>query len=156
MGFAVREMVSGDCEKVVDFCQRHDPAAPRPETLRDQLSQCQRRWPGLSLLAFRDGRLVGVLLCTRRAPADRLHRLVVDPDAADADLGRELIDRALGKLESRGVACCRLQWGGGDLAAQLVDSRRWEPACDRETADSPPPDPAASDPEADQTAPTAA
>jgi hypothetical protein len=91
-------------------------------------------WP-LSLLAKQGGSIVAVALCCRNGSEHRLD-VVLDRTAQDpADLARLLVDKALLKVQARGIHKCAIR-----VLADEPDALLWADAAWTGTPEAPPQD----------------
>ena len=79
-------------------------AADRPENLARYLD----RNPGLSLVAVKDGRLIGAVLCGHDGRRGYIHHLAVAPGSRRKGIGKVLVDRCLENLAVEKIGKCHL------------------------------------------------
>ncbi len=64
---------------------------------------------GLSVVARRDGNIVGAVLCRRDGNRGCINELAIEPSHRDSDLPRSLFDKAMRKLTSQGIHRLNIQ-----------------------------------------------
>ncbi|MBN1531173.1 MAG: GNAT family N-acetyltransferase [Spirochaetes bacterium] len=79
-----------------------------PADERGQIALFLRRNPGLSLVALRDDRVVGTVLCGHDGRRGFLYHLYVLPEHRRRGVGRMLADRAIRGLRGAGVTRCHI------------------------------------------------
>jgi ribosomal protein S18 acetylase RimI-like enzyme len=96
MGVEIREMVLADYEAVVALWRSTPGVDIRPVTdSRDGIERLLARNPGLSVVAFDDGNLVGCALASHDGRRGFLQHVVVAPASRGQGLARAMIDRCL-------------------------------------------------------------
>ena len=66
------------------------------------------RNPGMSLIARNEDDIVGAILCGHDGRRGYIHHLAVLPDYRRLGIGRVLVDKCLGILQSAGIQKCHL------------------------------------------------
>lgn len=64
--------------------------------------------PGLSLVAEKEGQIIGTILCGQDGRRGYLYHLTIRKEERRMGLGRRLIDRALERLKALGINKCHL------------------------------------------------
>ena len=75
---------------------------------RDGVARYLRRNAGLSLVARRDGALVGTLLCGHDGRRGYVHHLAVRDDCRRRGIARALLARGLAALQAEGIVKCNI------------------------------------------------
>ncbi len=130
----------GDGNLVVELLDMYSreplgQAGPLPEDVRRRLVPGLRQHPGTTvLLAFEDGRAVGVAVCFvgfstfRARPLLNIHDLAVCPEARGRGVGRALLQAA--EREAIGRNCCKMTLevrGDNHIARRLYTSFGFNP-----------------------------
>ena len=99
MGVEIREMVLADYEAVAALWRSTPGVDIRPVTdSQDGIERLLARNPGLSVVAFDDGNLVGCALASHDGRRGFLQHVVVAPASRGQGLARAMIDRCLEAL----------------------------------------------------------
>jgi ribosomal protein S18 acetylase RimI-like enzyme len=75
---------------------------------REGIAIFLQRNPGLSLVAWVQGEIVGTLLCGHDGRRGYLHHLAVTPACRGQGLGRRLVETCLIRLAERGIQKCHV------------------------------------------------
>lgn len=121
MPIDVREISADDFDKLLSLLKA---GGEQSITDREALTRFMHPELGLSLLASENGAPAGAVICGRRDGGIVLRLLIADGRKRD-DLGRLLIDKALGKLASRGLHTCHIRLEGEDDGRSLWDAVSW-------------------------------
>jgi putative acetyltransferase len=78
--------------------------ADEPEPLRLYLE----RNPGMSLVAERESRIVGAVLCGHDGRRGYLHHLAILPECRGQGIGSNLVDQCINKLQAVGIQKCHI------------------------------------------------
>ncbi len=98
-----------------------------PEPLRRLLL----RNPGLSLVARRQGRLVGAVLCSHDGRRGMINHLAVASDCRNQGIGSTLLDRCLASLEAEHISRCNLLvYASNEAARRLYARLHWRERTD--------------------------
>ena len=98
-----------------------------PEDEPVALDNFLARNPGLSYVAVDDGRVVGTVLCGHDGRRGYIHHIAVAAAYRRRSLASELLDRALAKLQSNGIAKCHALVFRDNPYGELFWSRKgWE------------------------------
>jgi putative acetyltransferase len=76
------------------------------------------RNPGLSLLAWSQGRLIGTVLCGHDGRRGYLHHLAVIPEYRGQGLGKRLVEVCLARLAAAGIQKCHAFVHAGNKSGQ--------------------------------------
>lgn len=108
MTLTIKPMTDDSYEQVIALWQSAEGVglseADSPEAIAAYLA----RNPGLSLVAWQDGRLVGAVLCGHDGRRGYIHHLAVRPGARRQGIGRQLVRQCLAGLRRQGIQKCHL------------------------------------------------
>jgi ribosomal protein S18 acetylase RimI-like enzyme len=115
----ITEMTTEDYGQVHDLWQRSGGVGLHEDT--DSLRGIERylgRNPGLSFVARDGGRIVGAVLCGHDGRRGYLHHLAVAPERRRNGVGRDLVRRALVRLQAIDIRKCHIFVFEDNLPAQ--------------------------------------
>lgn len=96
-------MTMADYDAVLALMRASPGVAVRAADSPAAIARYLARNPGLSLVAERDGRVVGCLFCGHDGRRGSLHHLAVAGDCRRQGIGGELVARALDGLAAEGI-----------------------------------------------------
>ncbi len=108
MSLLIREMIPDDYEPVIALWQGCEGIGLSSADEREPISRYLAHNPGMSFVAFLDGRLVGAVLCGHDGRRGYLHHLAVDPAMRGQGIGRALSERCLAALARAGIHKCHI------------------------------------------------
>lgn len=110
MPIEIAELTTEQLPAVRQLCESIDPQGS-PVT-----------HPDLALAARDGNTLVGVLLCERNAAGVPTHRVILSPDHQNTGLIHNLLNRAMAKLQGKGVHKYRIE---SEVSHQEESSPLW-------------------------------
>jgi ribosomal protein S18 acetylase RimI-like enzyme len=104
----IRCMTIEDYAEAFDLWQNTENVALSDTDARRPLGRFLDRNPGLSQVAHRDGKLIGVILCSHDGRRGYLHHLAVDRRYRRQGIGSALVQRCLVALAQEGIVKCNI------------------------------------------------
>ncbi|MEX2215742.1 MAG: hypothetical protein WD768_16645 [Phycisphaeraceae bacterium] len=121
MSLFIRQCIPADRDSAAAFLQSQAAGVSAPPIDIAKLDLQS------SLIATDGENIVGIALCIRFDPASESRQLSVIIRDDDADLLRTLVDKAMGKLASRGLHKCKVICVDGKEPAELWGASQWPP-----------------------------
>ncbi len=106
--FIVREMRLEDYLVVIDFWRQTPGLRLSEVDSKEKLDLFLQRNEGFSFVAESAGQLVGTILCGHDGRRGFLYHLAVHTKHRRQGLGRQLVDRCIGRLAANGIDKCHL------------------------------------------------
>ena len=97
-----------DFDAVIALWRRTEGVGLNESDTRPAIAAFLRRNPGLSLVAKKDGRIIGAVLCGHDGRRGYLHHLVVSKCHRCRGIGRQLVNACLAKLRKAGIPKCNI------------------------------------------------
>jgi ribosomal protein S18 acetylase RimI-like enzyme len=104
----IRHMTIEDYDEAFELWQNTENVALSDTDTREPLERFLDRNPGLSLVARRDSKLVGAILCSHDGRRGYLHHLAVDRRYRRQGIGSALVQRCLAALAQEGIVKCNI------------------------------------------------
>ncbi len=104
----IRPFELTDHAAAVDLWQATEGIGLSTSDSRDHMAAYLARNPGMSFVAYRNGVLIGAVLCGTDGRRGYLHHLAVDKRFRGRGLGRQLVARCLQALRGAGLPKCHL------------------------------------------------
>jgi len=101
-------MRSGDYPEVRVLWEKADGVGLGESDTPEAIAIYLERNPDLSLVALRQGRLVGAVLCGHDGRRGYLHHLAVEAAARKQGIGRALVEACLANLDRCGIPKCNI------------------------------------------------
>ena len=122
----IRAMTIDDYPCVIGLWRETEFMLLREADSRDSIGRYLERNPGLSFVAFEEGRLVGAVLAGTDGRRGYLQHLSVAADKRGCGLGRELVKRVTDALYKQGIVKTHLfVQEGNDQARAFYDRLGW-------------------------------
>lgn len=100
----IREMSINDYEQVYDLWGRIKGFAIRSiDDSREGIARFLHRNPTTSVVALKDGKIVGAILCGHDGRRGCLYHVCVDPDYRRQGIGKEMVSFCLAALKKEGI-----------------------------------------------------
>ena len=107
-GTSVRLFRIGDFDAVLALWRRTEGVGLNASDTRPAIAAFLRRNPGLSLIAKKNGRIIGAVLCGHDGRRGYLHHLAVSKRCRGLGIGRQLVEACLAKLRRAGISKCNI------------------------------------------------
>jgi ribosomal protein S18 acetylase RimI-like enzyme len=104
----VREFTSADYDLVIRLWQSSDGVTLRDVDARTPLTRYLEQHRGLSFVAVDGNAIVGAVLCGTDGRRGSLQHLAVAPGHRRRGIGRDLAERCVAALSTRGIDKCHL------------------------------------------------
>jgi ribosomal protein S18 acetylase RimI-like enzyme len=104
----IREMTLREYDDILALWQASGGIGLSDSDSRESLAGFLRRNPGLSLVAWADGQLVGAVLCGQDGRRGYIHHLAVRRSHRRRGVGRALAEGCLSALRAVGIDKCHL------------------------------------------------
>jgi ribosomal protein S18 acetylase RimI-like enzyme len=108
MGVQIAEMQPDDYEEVVALWQDSEGVGLNDADSKENVIAYLARNPGLSLVARKDGKLIGAVLCGHDGRRGYLHHLAVARPHRKQGIGHFLVDGCLTRLAAIGIRKCNI------------------------------------------------
>jgi putative acetyltransferase len=108
MTLTIRPMTPESYDQIIALWQSAEGVGLSEADSPEAIGQYLARNPGLSLVAWQDGRLVGAVLCGHDGRRGYIHHLAVRPEARRQGIGRRLVQECLAGLRRQGIQKCHL------------------------------------------------
>jgi len=106
--FVIRAMTIVDHPALLALWSQTEGIVLTDTDEREPMRRFLDRNPGLSLVAERDGALVGAVLCSHDGRRGYLHHLAVAPEFRRQGLGSALVQSCLSRLQREGIGKCNI------------------------------------------------
>ena len=107
-GTIVRSFRVEDYDAVIALWRRTEGVGLNESDTRRAIAAFLRRNPRLSLVAEKDGQIIGAVLCGHDGRRGYLHHLAVSKRYRRRGIGRQLVDACLAKLRKAGISKCNI------------------------------------------------
>ncbi len=97
-----------DFDAVIALWRRTEGVGLNESDTRRAITAFLRRNPCLSLVAEKDGRIIGAVLCGHEGRRGYLHHLAVSKRHRRRGIGRQLVNACLAKLRKAGIQKCNI------------------------------------------------
>ena len=97
-----------DFDAVIALWRRTEGVGLNESDTRPAIAAFLRRNPRLSLVAEKDGRIIGAVLCGHDGRRGYLHHLAVSKRHRCRGIGRQLVNACLAKLRKAGIQKCNI------------------------------------------------
>ncbi|ACB85959.1 GNAT family N-acetyltransferase [Natranaerobius thermophilus] len=104
----IREMTLNDHEEAVTIWENAEGISVTKSDSRDNIFRFLQRNPGLSLVAEKEGRVLGTVMGGHDGRRGYLHHLAVIPEFRGTGLAKWLVDECLERLREEGIEKCHL------------------------------------------------
>ena len=104
----IHEMAIEDYEKIYTLWEMSDNIGLSKADSRHSIGKFLERNPGMSFTAWKEGKLVGTVLCGHDGRRGYIHHLMVHPDHRRQGLGQSLVSRCMFALTRIGIQKCHL------------------------------------------------
>src|SRR5262249_7071962 len=104
----ITEMTLADYDAAYQLWQMTEGMGLSEADSRESIAAFLERNPGLSLVAWVRGEIVGTLLCGHDGRRGYLHHLAVTPTFRGQGIGTSLVKTCLGRLAERGLRKCHV------------------------------------------------
>ena len=104
----VRHFRMEDYDGVIALWRRAEGVGLNESDTRRAIAAYLRRNPKLSLIAVKNGRIIGAVLCGHDGRRGYLHHLAVSKRHRYRGLGRRLVNACLTKLRKAGIQKCNI------------------------------------------------
>jgi putative acetyltransferase len=104
----VRHFRVKDFDAVLALWRRTEGVGLNESDTRRAIAAYLRRNPRLSLVAEKDGRIIGAVLCGHDGRRGYLHHLAVSKRHRCRGIGRQLVNACLAKLRKAGIQKCNI------------------------------------------------
>jgi putative acetyltransferase len=108
MNFEIAAMQPADYDDAIALWRRTDGLGLSDADSRENIAMFLARNPGLSLLARRNGTVVGAVLCGHDGRRGYLHHLAVAEEHRKSGIGSALVERSLRALAAVGIHKCHI------------------------------------------------
>ena len=155
MPVELSELRPNDYDEIIVLWKRTDNRTLDDDTLASLHSGSHPFNSVLSLVAREQGEMIGAILCEMRGSEGCLHHMAIRQTHLDTGLSKLLVDKALLKLNARGIHRCRIRLAQGTQPKPFWDATRWVDFHDTSEEQAPAPaqlataladDPSATDP----------
>lgn len=107
-GAIVRHFRVEDYDAVVALWRRTEGVGLSESDTRSAVAAYLRRNPRLSFIAWKDGRIIGAVLCGHDGRRGYLHHLAVAKRHRRRGIGRQLVNACLSQLRALGIHKCNI------------------------------------------------
>jgi len=107
-GTIVRHFRIEDFDAVIALWRRTEGVGLNESDTRPAIAAYLRRNPHLSLVAEKNGRIIGAVLCGHDGRRGYLHHLAVSKRHRCRGIGRQLVNACLAKLRNAGIQKCNI------------------------------------------------
>jgi putative acetyltransferase len=107
-GTIVRSFRVEDYDAVIALWRRTEGVGLNESDTRRAIAAFLRRNPRLSLVAEKDGQIIGAVLCGHDGRRGYLHHLAVSKRHRCRGIGRQLVNACLTKLRKAGISKCNI------------------------------------------------
>ena len=116
--FDLRPMTAEDIPDALTLWSGMPGLSLFPCDSREGLSRYLKRNPGLSVVARRDGRLVGAALAGHDGRRGFLHHVAVTPDFRRRGVGRAMVEWCVNAVAAEGIGRCLILVNAGNDEAK--------------------------------------
>ncbi len=104
----IHEMTIEDYPEVYKLWQMSDKIGLSKADSEHSIRLFLERNPGMSFTAWKEGKLVGTVLCGHDGRRGYIHHLIVHPDYRREGIGQSLVSRTMFALTRIGIQKCHL------------------------------------------------
>ena len=104
----IRSLRIEDYDAVIALWRRTEGVGLNESDTRPAIAAYLRRNPHLSLVAEKNGRIIGAVLCGHDGRRGYLHHLAVSKRHRCRGIGRQLVNTCLAKLRKAGIQKCNI------------------------------------------------
>ena len=127
MGLVIHEMDIHDYEKIYKLWEMSENIGLSKADSRHGISTFLNRNPGMSYVAWEDGKIVGTVLCGHDGRRGYIHHLMVHPDHRRQGIGQSLVSRCMFALTRIGIQKCHLFiYEGNEGGIKFWESLGWQ------------------------------
>jgi N-acetylglutamate synthase len=108
MVITIQPFVIETYEEVLALWQKSEGIGLSGADSLENIRSYLERNPGLSFVAFKEGRIVGAVLAGHDGRRGYIHHLAVNPEWRRRGIGRRLVERCLQILQGDGIQKCHL------------------------------------------------
>jgi ribosomal protein S18 acetylase RimI-like enzyme len=108
MTINIHEMNIDDYEAIYSLWGKSDNIGLSKADSRPSIKKFLERNPGMSFTAWKEGKLIGSVLCGHDGRRGYIHHLMVHPDYRRQGLGQSLVSRCMFALTRIGIQKCHL------------------------------------------------
>ena len=127
MGLVIHEMDIHDYEKIYQLWEMSENIGLSKADSRHGISTFLNRNPGMSYVAWEDGKIVGTVLCGHDGRRGYIHHLMVHPDHRRQGIGQSLVSRCMFALTRIGIQKCHLFiYEGNEGGIKFWESLGWQ------------------------------
>jgi len=108
MTINIHEMNIDDYEAIYTLWKKSDNIGLSKVDSHQSIKIFLERNPGMSYTAWKEGKLVGTVLCGHDGRRGYIHHLMVHPDYRRQGLGQSLVNRCMFALTRIGIQKCHL------------------------------------------------
>lgn len=128
MSMVIHEMSIRDYEKVYQLWERSENIGLSKADSHHGIETFLERNPGMSYVAWEDGKIVGTVLCGHDGRRGYIHHLMVHPDHRREGIGQSLVSRCMFALTRIGIQKCHLfVYEGNQGGIKFWESLGWTP-----------------------------
>ena len=126
MGLVIHEMDIHDYERIYKLWEMSENIGLSKADSRHGISTFLNRNPGMSYVAWENGKIVGTVLCGHDGRRGYIHHLVVHPDHRRQGIGQSLVSRCMFALTRIGIQKCHLFiYEGNEGGIKFWESLGW-------------------------------
>lgn len=127
MEYEISEMSIEDYDEAMALWEETEGIGLRDSDNRVGIEYFLRRNPGMSLVARKDQRIIGTLLCGQDGRRGYLYHLSVVPSQRLQGIGKALVERCLSQLRAEGIQKCHIfVFIDNEEGHQFWKRMRWE------------------------------
>lgn len=108
MDYAIRTMGIEDYDTVMALWRKTDGIVLSDTDERESLQSFLNRNPGLSLVAYSRGGIVGAVLCSQDGRRGYMHHLATSKEFRRKGIGSALVKESLSRLKRAGIRKCNV------------------------------------------------
>jgi ribosomal protein S18 acetylase RimI-like enzyme len=131
MPFSLTEMQSDDYDAVLALWRASEGVGLTASDSREAVHSFLARNPGLSFVAWHDGRIIGAVLCGHDGRRGYLYHLAVACEYRKQGLARAIVDTCLSRLETSGIQKATIfVYGHNDIGNRFWRKVGWKDRTD--------------------------
>jgi N-acetylglutamate synthase len=108
MTINIHEMSIDDYQEIYSLWEKSDHIGLSNADSHHSIEKFLERNPGMSYTAWKEGKLIGTVLCGHDGRRGYIHHLMVHPDYRRQGLGQSLVSRCMFALTRIGIQKCHL------------------------------------------------
>jgi ribosomal protein S18 acetylase RimI-like enzyme len=118
--YIIGNMTLADYDHVIAFWEKQTGVGLNESDSRDGIATFLQRNPGMSLVVWDRGEVIGAVLCGHDGRRGFLHHLAVAESHRGLGIGRALVTACLEKLKAAGILKCNIWvWADNDAGSKF-------------------------------------